>query len=459
MSRVKAKRILGSVWDKLPEEQKERFSSLSERTTEQNLRIQANNYLKRNSKPTYSYKGNNPTSMSYNGVPNSNSSKGSVRRRGVGGSWQPFEGDGAGGSWESNSNNKGRNVKTSKGGKPSGFTPYSTTVTQGMINTAKDSRATYRIAKNSSLNNSDKYAGLTQAQKSRIQRDMANYDAQNRITGVQQSARDRYEKSLIDSALRSNNRNKPRNANSKAWEARDILIKSLGNKGFNSLSTASRKDLIRAYANGTQSADQIRTTAKNMITPRGGGKAPAKPESPAPVYNVDKVVPKDSIASDSIASNTTPVVQPTNTGGVTPPVEKGNSGGQPAKQTIKDTPARTAGQIKKDNTPITYKIRTGDTLGGIAKQYGVSVKELAEANGIDNVDKIVAGKTLNIGRTNGGKKIKPKAKPKKSANRNVAQRVLPSREELYNLINSQIPTAESYDPQVANPGLEAALYY
>lgn len=454
MSRVKAKRILGdTVWKKLPEEQKERFSSLSERTTEQNLRVQANNYIKRNSKPTYSYKGNNPTSISYNGVPNSNPGKGSVRRRGVGGSWQPFEGDGAGGTWESNSNNRRTSAKTSKGGKPSGFTPYSTTVTQGMINTAKDSRATYRIAKNSSLNNSDKYAGLTQAQKSRIQRDMANYDAQNRITGVQQSARDRYEKSLIDSALRSN-RNKPRNANSKAWEARDILIKALGNKGFNSLSTASRKDLIRAYANGTQSADQIRTTAKNMVTPRGGGKAPAKPESPAPVYNVDKVVPKDSIASD-----TTQVVQPANNEGATPPVEKGNSGRQPAKQTIKDAPARTAGQIKKDNTPITYKIRTGDTLGGIAKQYGVSVKELAEANGIDNVDKIVAGKTLNIGRTNSGKKIKPKSKPKKSTNRNVVQRVLPSRQELYNMINSQIPTAESYDPQVANPGLEAALYY
>ena len=435
MSRVKAKRILGSVWNKLPEEQKERFSSLSERTTEQNLRIQANNYVKRNSKPTYSYKGNNPTSMSYNGVPNSNPGKGSVRRRGVGGSWQPFEGDGVGGTWESNS-------KSSKSRKKVKYSYDSSPEQQELTRYVVGDDIYYKLNDNQKLQAARKLSNGTTSQN--VESWAKHQVKLNNIANAKNNVK--------------NNANTEK-AKSKAWEARDILIKTLGNKGFNSLSTASRKDLIRAYANGTQSADQIRTTAKNMITPRGGGKAPAKPESPAPVYNVDKVVPKDSIASDSIASDTTQVVQPANTVGVTPPVEKGNSGGQPAKQTIKDTPARTAGQIKKDNTPITYKIRTGDTLGGIAKQYGVSVKELAEANGIDNVDKIVAGKTLNIGRTNGGKKIKPKAKPKKSTNRNVAQRVLPSRQELYDMINSQIPTAESYDPQVANPGLEAALYY
>lgn len=44
-----------------------------------------------------------------------------------------------------------------------------------------------------------------------------------------------------------------------------------------------------------------------------------------------------------------------------------------------------------------YTIKKGDTLTGIAKRLGTTVDALAKANNIKNPDKIIAGKTLNLG--------------------------------------------------------------
>ena len=44
----------------------------------------------------------------------------------------------------------------------------------------------------------------------------------------------------------------------------------------------------------------------------------------------------------------------------------------------------------------TYTIRSGDTLGGIAKRHGVSSGALAKANGISDPDRIYAGQVLTI---------------------------------------------------------------
>ena len=43
-----------------------------------------------------------------------------------------------------------------------------------------------------------------------------------------------------------------------------------------------------------------------------------------------------------------------------------------------------------------YRIQPGDTLSKIAKEYGVTVKQLQEANGIKNPNLIFAGKDLKI---------------------------------------------------------------
>ncbi len=44
----------------------------------------------------------------------------------------------------------------------------------------------------------------------------------------------------------------------------------------------------------------------------------------------------------------------------------------------------------------TYQIKKGDTLSGIAKQYGTTVQSLAQANGISDINKIYAGQSLTI---------------------------------------------------------------
>jgi nucleoid-associated protein YgaU len=44
-----------------------------------------------------------------------------------------------------------------------------------------------------------------------------------------------------------------------------------------------------------------------------------------------------------------------------------------------------------------YTIKSGDTLGALAKRFGTTVNQLANANGISNPNKIRAGATLNLG--------------------------------------------------------------
>ena len=51
---------------------------------------------------------------------------------------------------------------------------------------------------------------------------------------------------------------------------------------------------------------------------------------------------------------------------------------------------------KKAKVYISYTIAYGDTLIGIAKKYNASVIELAEINGIKNVNKIYAGQVIRI---------------------------------------------------------------
>ena len=47
---------------------------------------------------------------------------------------------------------------------------------------------------------------------------------------------------------------------------------------------------------------------------------------------------------------------------------------------------------------VTYRVKRGDTLSGIAKHFGVSVNQLAKANGIRNSNRINAGQVLCIPR-------------------------------------------------------------
>ena len=80
----------------------------------------------------------------------------------------------------------------------------------------------------------------------------------------------------------------------------------------------------------------------------------------------------------------------------------GQESGQPAKASLKDTSA----PAKQKAT--TYTIKKGDTLGSIAKRYGVDWRALAEANGIDDPNLIYAGVKLKIDPATMGKRNKRK---------------------------------------------------
>lgn len=63
--------------------------------------------------------------------------------------------------------------------------------------------------------------------------------------------------------------------------------------------------------------------------------------------------------------------------------------------------------------PDTYVVKAGDTLGGIASQLGVSVSDLAQANGITDPARIQVGQQLRIPRP--GQTPGPAASPGASA--------------------------------------------
>lgn len=73
-------------------------------------------------------------------------------------------------------------------------------------------------------------------------------------------------------------------------------------------------------------------------------------------------------------------------GGTAPATSSG--GATPGTQ----TPSSTGGAA----TPRTYVVKSGDTLGAIAKRYGVSVQSIATLNNISDPNKISVGQVLKI---------------------------------------------------------------
>lgn len=51
-------------------------------------------------------------------------------------------------------------------------------------------------------------------------------------------------------------------------------------------------------------------------------------------------------------------------------------------------------QTPQDGEIIYHKIKSGDTLGAIAKRYGISVSKLCELNGIERTTILKLGRSL-----------------------------------------------------------------
>lgn len=54
------------------------------------------------------------------------------------------------------------------------------------------------------------------------------------------------------------------------------------------------------------------------------------------------------------------------------------------------------GLVKKPRAPRTHQVHRGDTLSGLAVKYGVSIRDIANANGMGSKQTIRTGETLNI---------------------------------------------------------------
>lgn len=68
-----------------------------------------------------------------------------------------------------------------------------------------------------------------------------------------------------------------------------------------------------------------------------------------------------------------------------------------AGSTASRVPApRSAPASSADSHPATHLVRSGETLGGVAKRYGVSVAALRQANGMGPKDVLKAGTTIRI---------------------------------------------------------------
>ena len=53
-------------------------------------------------------------------------------------------------------------------------------------------------------------------------------------------------------------------------------------------------------------------------------------------------------------------------------------------------------EMVQGGTKIPYVIKSGDTLGALAKKYNCTVEQLCQWNGIRNADQIAVGQKLDI---------------------------------------------------------------
>ena len=92
-------------------------------------------------------------------------------------------------------------------------------------------------------------------------------------------------------------------------------------------------------------------------------------------------------ASPSAATSPEPTVRPVATEGATRTLVPTEVEPTPAPPEATDEPA---------GTPRTYKVRSGDTLSGIAGEFGTTVKALMELNGIENARSLRVGQVLEL---------------------------------------------------------------
>lgn len=112
--------------------------------------------------------------------------------------------------------------------------------------------------------------------------------------------------------------------------------------------------------------------------------------------------------NNSTASSTRRTQDTRSTASSRPAEQRSNSstttqGGRPdtSRSTFEASPTRNVAQARSAGDTFaqstrTHTVRPGETLSGIARQYGTTAQAIAQANGIANPDRIQAGQRLQI---------------------------------------------------------------
>lgn len=138
---------------------------------------------------------------------------------------------------------------------------------------------------------------------------------------------------------------------------------------------------VRALTEANAIADPDRIIAGQVLTVPG--------TSSAPVAAEHHVVRPGETLSSIAARYGIPVADLAAANGITDP-DRVLAG---SRLTVADTPAPAAAASPGG---ASHRVAPGETLSGIASRYGVSVADLAGANGIADPDRIVAGTVLTI---------------------------------------------------------------
>ena len=68
----------------------------------------------------------------------------------------------------------------------------------------------------------------------------------------------------------------------------------------------------------------------------------------------------------------------------------------PSLATEESLATSTSPPVAEDPAQTVYEVQSGDTLSGIATTFGITIADLADANGLTNVDSISPGQVLVI---------------------------------------------------------------
>jgi LysM repeat protein len=160
-----------------------------------------------------------------------------------------------------------------------------------------------------------------------------------------------------------------------------------------------------ATANGLSNASRIYTGQRLVIPASGSATSQTKPSSGAhivqPGENLFRIALRYGITTQTLAA--------ANGIANTSRIYAGQRLVIPGRGTAPTAPGQQAPSGR------TYVVRRGDKLSAIARQYGVSVSALAQANGIRNPSLIYAGQVLHIPQS--GNSAPPASSPAHSSGR------------------------------------------